>query len=236
MSAPSTCSTTEGNDDQVLPLQPTAPPSTQEEEDPTTSIVCSTAEEKRQHELPILPLGNLDVGDQEEVAATVSAQLEEKASKSSLRTEASSDEVKTDEDLCLSIMTSSDSLLRDGVSRSRSVTPTPAISIEPDVGLEWTAHMLCTPESEVVTSDTFMAKARGSNTTTSSSVMFPSDDESVDGDLVFGDDTADEGGEEGGEADGEGGNLADTKLTQSSEQLPEQVASPPAETDNVSDL
>ncbi len=99
---------------------------------------------------------------------------------------------------------------RISVSRSRSVTPTPAISIEPDLGLEWTADMLSLPESEVVTSDTALAKARGSNTTTSSSVVFPSDDDSLDGDQVFGDDTPEEGGEgdsEGGGADSEGTSL-----------------------------
>ena len=91
---------------------------------------------------------------------------------------------------------SSESLTQDRVSsRSRSVTPTPAISIEPDVGLEWTADMLSLKESEVVTSDTSLAKARGSNTTTTSSVTCPSDDESLEGDNVFGDDTPDEGGE-----------------------------------------
>ena len=95
---------------------------------------------------------------------------------------------------------SNDSLVQDRVSsRSRSVTPTPAISIEPDLGLEWTADMLSLKESEVVTSDTSLAKARGSNTTTTSSMVFPSDDDSLDGDGVFGDDTPDEGGEGEGE-------------------------------------
>lgn len=89
--------------------------------------------------------------------------------------------------------------------RSRSNTPTPAISIEPE--LEWTKDMLSGPESEVVTSDTCLAKARGSTTT--SIVLFASDDDSPDGldevddleeeeeeELVFGEDAAGEGGGE----------------------------------------
>ena len=92
------------------------------------------------------------------------------------------------------------SLLHDRSSRSRSATPIPGISIEPDLGPEWTADMLSLPESEVVSSETSLAKARGSNTTTPS-VVFPSDDESVDG--VFADDTADEEG--GGDSEEEGG-------------------------------
>ncbi len=112
----------------------------------------------------------------------------------------------------------SNPLVRDTSSRSRSVTPTPTISIEPNVGLEWTADMLSLPESEVVTSETSLAKARGSTTTTS--VAFPSDDESIDGDLVFADDTAEEEEEEeeeeggaesdGGEGDSDGGGPGDT--------------------------
>ena len=61
--------------------------------------------------------------------------------------------------------------------RCRSHTPTPAICIEPE--LEWTAHMLYGPDSEIVTSDTSLAKATGS--TSVSNLMYLSDDDSVDG-------------------------------------------------------
>ena len=108
-------------------------------------------------------------------------------------------------------------------SRSRSVTPTPAISIEPNAGLEWTADMLSLKESEVVTSDTSLAKARGSNTTTTSSMVFPSDDESLDGDGVFGDDTPDEG---------EGPSQSDHAPKQPAEGMSETV--PSTDSDNVS--
>lgn len=111
----------------------------------------------------------------------------------------------------------------DTISRSRSATPTPAISIEPDAGLEWTADMLAVPESEIVTSDTSLAKARGS-TTTNSSVVYASDDDSMDGDHVFADDTPDEGG--GADS---GGGASD------SNQPPEQNArTAPPDSDNVS--
>ncbi len=124
---------------------------------------------------------------------------------------------------------SSDSQMQDRVSsRSRSVTPTPAISIEPDVGLEWTADMLSLKESEVVTSDTSLAKARGSNTTTTSSVVYPSDDDSLDGDGVFGEDTPDEGGE----GEGEGPSEPDHTSNQPVEEVDRGASG--ADSDNVS--
>ena len=129
----------------------------------------------------------------------------------------------------LTISTSNDSLTQERASRSRSVTPTPAISIEPD--LQWTADMLSIPESEVVTSDTSLAKARGSNTTTTSSVAFPSDDDSLDG--VFADDTPEEGGgadSEGGWADSEPGPSSAPPVQQTTTKL-----TSPTEADTVSD-
>ena len=122
-------------------------------------------------------------------------------------------------------LSSSSSLVREHVSRSRSATPTPAISIEPDHGLEWTADMLSLPESEVVTSETSLAKARGSNTTASSKVVYASDDDSVDGG-----DTPDEGGE----GDSEGGADNDPTPDSAKESEPAPTPSVPPETDNVS--
>ena len=90
--------------------------------------------------------------------------------------------------------------------RSRSTTPTPAILIEPDGSLELTADMINGIDSEVITSDTLQsAKARGSNNT-DLGVIIPSDDESVDGDLLLCDEEDDEGERRTGERvrDGEG--------------------------------
>lgn len=61
--------------------------------------------------------------------------------------------------------------------RSRSNTPTPAISIQPEV--EWTSGVLSGPENEMVTFDTTLTKARGSTST--ASVLFASDEDSADG-------------------------------------------------------
>lgn len=69
---------------------------------------------------------------------------------------------------------------------SRSITPTPGISIQPDVSLELTEDMLNGQENEVVVtiSDTPLARARSSNDT-SKGVIIASDDESIDGDLLY---------------------------------------------------
>lgn len=78
---------------------------------------------------------------------------------------------------------------------SRSVTPTPAISIEPDGSLELTADMINGIDNEVITSDTLQsAKARGSNNT-GLGVIIPSDDESMDG-VLLGEDEDEEDVEE----------------------------------------
>lgn len=118
------------------------------------------------------------------------------------------------------------SLMQEPISRSRSATPTPAISIEPDHGLEWTADMLSLPESEVVTSETSLAKARGSNT---AGPVYPSDDDSVDGGDV---DTPDEGAE--GDSEGGGGDNDPTPDSAKQEAKPAPTSSAPSETDNVS--
>ena len=117
-------------------------------------------------------------------------------------------------------------------SRSRSATPTPAIAIEPDVGLRWTTHVLLTPESEVVTADTLLAKARGSNTTTSS-VGFPSDDDSLEGDTIFGDDSVDEEGGADSEVGGDDEIHGHSPANEQSEHVPQTVQS---DSDNVSAL
>ena len=78
-----------------------------------------------------------------------------------------------------------DGILDGSLRSSRSVTPTPAISIEPDGSLELTADMINGIDSEVITSDTLQsAKARGSNDT-GLGVIIPSDDESVDGEALL---------------------------------------------------
>ena len=91
---------------------------------------------------------------------------------------------------------------------SRSTTPTPAISIEPDGSLELTADMINSIDNEVITSDTLQsAKARGSNDT-GLGVIIPSDDESIDGDVLLMEEEDDEpdSRQEGKQEDGgEGG-------------------------------
>ena len=90
-----------------------------------------------------------------------------------------------------------DGMLDGSLRSSRSATPTPAISIEPDGSLELTADMINGIDSEVITSDTLQsAKARGSNNT-GLGVIIPSDDESVDGEalLLLGEEEEEEGGE-----------------------------------------
>ena len=102
--------------------------------------------------------------------------------------------------------------------RSRSATPTPAISIQP--GLEWTAGMLTGPESAVVTSDTILTRARGSITT--SSVLFTSDDDSIDGieegereqDPAFADSPDDEEGRDTSETGTKKGGGADEGMAE----------------------
>ena len=77
-----------------------------------------------------------------------------------------------------------DGPLERSLHSSRSVTPTPAISIEPESSLELTADMIKGIDNEVITSDTLQsAKARGSNDT-GLGVIIPSDDESMDGVLL----------------------------------------------------
>ena len=88
-----------------------------------------------------------------------------------------------------------DGILDGSLRSSRSATPTPAISIEPDGSLELTADMINGIDSEVITSDTLQsAKARGSNNT-GLGVIIPSDDESVDGEalLLLGEEEEEEG-------------------------------------------
>ena len=90
-----------------------------------------------------------------------------------------------------------DGILDGSLRSSRSATPTPAISIEPDGSLELTADMINGIDSEVITSDTLQsAKARGSNNT-ELGVIIPSDDESVDGEalLLLGEEEEEEEGE-----------------------------------------
>ena len=80
---------------------------------------------------------------------------------------------------------SGDGPLDRSLRTSRSATPTPAISIEPDGSLELTADMINGIDNEVITSDTLQsAKARGSNNT-GLGVIIPSDDESVDGESLL---------------------------------------------------
>lgn len=67
-----------------------------------------------------------------------------------------------------------------GQDRSRSATPTPAISIQPDQ-YEWTSGVLSGTQSEIVTSDTSLAKARGSTTTTAGALVVSDDDDSLYG-------------------------------------------------------
>ena len=80
--------------------------------------------------------------------------------------------------------------------------PSPAISIEPNTSLELTAEMLDNGESEVITTDAPLTRAC-STTNANVGVVITSDDESLDGDAVFG------GGEfvgvTGEELEGEGG-------------------------------
>ena len=88
-----------------------------------------------------------------------------------------------------------DGMLDGSLRSSRSATPTPAISIEPDGSLELTADMINGIDNEVITSDTLQsAKARGSNNT-GLGVIIPSDDESVDGEalLLLGEEEEEEG-------------------------------------------
>ena len=88
-----------------------------------------------------------------------------------------------------------DGLLDESLRSSRSVTPTPAISIDADGSLELTADMINGIDNEVITSDTLQsAKARGSNNT-DLGVIIPSDDESVDGEalLLLGEEEEEEG-------------------------------------------
>ena len=90
-----------------------------------------------------------------------------------------------------------DGILDGPLRSSRSATPTPAISIEPDGSLELTADMINSIDNEVITSDTLQsAKARGSNNT-GLGVIIPSDDESVDGEalLLLGEEEEEEEGE-----------------------------------------
>ena len=78
-----------------------------------------------------------------------------------------------------------DSGLEGSLRSSRSTTPTPAISIEPDGSLELTADMINGIDNEVITSDTLQsARARGSNNT-ELGVIITSDDESVDGEALL---------------------------------------------------
>lgn len=85
---------------------------------------------------------------------------------------------------------------------SRSATPTPAISIEPDGSLELTADMINGIDNEVITSDTLQsAKARGSNNT-GFGVIIPSDDESVDGEALLLGEEDEEEQDGGGEIEG----------------------------------
>ena len=88
-----------------------------------------------------------------------------------------------------------DGMLDESLRSSRSVTPTPAISIDADGSLELTADMINGIDNEVITSDTLQsAKARGSNNT-DLGVIIPSDDESVDGEalLLLGEEEEEEG-------------------------------------------
>lgn len=90
-----------------------------------------------------------------------------------------------------------DGMLDGSLRSSRSVTPTPAISIDADGSLELTADMINGIDNEVITSDTLQsAKARGSNNT-DLGVIIPSDDESVDGEalLLLGEEEEEEEGE-----------------------------------------
>ena len=78
-----------------------------------------------------------------------------------------------------------DGMLDGSLRSSRSATPTPAISIEPDGSLELTEDMINGMDNEVIKSDTLQsAKARGSNNT-GLGVIIPSDDESVDGEALL---------------------------------------------------
>ena len=63
--------------------------------------------------------------------------------------------------------------------------PSPAISIEPNTSLELTADMLGDGESEVMTTDAPLTRACSSSNA-NAGVIITSDDESLDGDAVFG--------------------------------------------------
>ena len=82
--------------------------------------------------------------------------------------------------------------LSDHMTRaSRSVTPTPAISIEPDIGLKLTVDFINGQENEIVTSDTHVAKSKGS-ADPNTGIVITSDDESIDGDGLFGEEFVDD--------------------------------------------
>ena len=63
--------------------------------------------------------------------------------------------------------------------------PSPAISIEPNTSLELTADMLGDGENEVMTTDALLTRACSSSNA-NAGVIITSDDESLEGDAVFG--------------------------------------------------
>ena len=129
--------------------------------------------------------------------------------------------------------------VHDHMTRSsRSATPTPAISIEPDVGLNlsFTAAVLSFDENEIVTTDTTVAKARGFS---EDSVIIHSDDESVDGDQII----TDKLQEEGVVSEVGGADVQESEDTTSGKASPDHVSEGKAEatvshseSDNVSSV
>lgn len=109
---------------------------------------------------------------------------------------------------------------------------TPGISIEPNTSLELTEDLFNDGEKEVVTAaaDAPLARGRGSNAGDGGYII-PSDDESLDGDMVFGAEEEDGGGEE--DVDGGKGEAGKERAKEEEKEKKEsRLASSPS--DNVS--